>query len=85
VERSAEAFEKMSGEVSGASASVTQTSEKTGDEVQRFAGETLPEIRQLVSEMRELALSLRHVVDEVEQNPGVLLFGRPVKKRGPGE
>jgi len=85
VERSAEAFEKMSGEVSGASASVTRTSEKARDEVQQFAGETLPEIRQLVSEMRELSLSLRHVVDEVEQNPGVLLLGRPVKKRGPGE
>lgn len=85
LQRSAEAFEKMSHEVAGAGASATRAIEASQGEVQQFAAETLPEVRRLVSEMRELTNSLRRVADEVEQNPGVLLFGRPTKKKGPGE
>jgi phospholipid/cholesterol/gamma-HCH transport system substrate-binding protein len=85
VQRSAEAFEKMSNEVAGAGASATRTLEATRSDVRQFTAETLPEVRQLLSEVRELTNSLRQVTDQVEQNPSVLLFGKPTGKRGPGE
>jgi phospholipid/cholesterol/gamma-HCH transport system substrate-binding protein len=85
VQRSAEAFEKMSNEVAGAGASASRTLEATRSDVRQFTADTLPEVRQLVSEMRELTNSLRQVADQVEQNPSVLLFGKPPGKRGPGE
>jgi phospholipid/cholesterol/gamma-HCH transport system substrate-binding protein len=85
LQRSADAFEKMSNEVAGAGASATRTLEATRGDVRHFAAETLPEVRQLVAEVRELTNSLRQVADQVEQNPSVLLFGKPTNKRGPGE
>ena len=85
VQHSAEAFERMSNEVFIAGSSARQTLEATRGDVRQFAGETLPEVRQLVAEMRELTNALRRVADEVEQNPSVLLVGRPTRKRGPGE
>jgi len=85
VQRSAEAFEKMSKEVAGAGTSATKTLEATRGDVRQFAAETLPEVRQLVSEVRELTNTLRQVANQVEQNPSVLLYGKPAGKRGPGE
>jgi len=85
VQRSAEAIEKMSNEVAGAGASVTRTVEATRGDVRQFTAATLPEAQQLVVEMRELTSSLRRVAGELEQNPSVLLFGKPAQKRGPGE
>jgi phospholipid/cholesterol/gamma-HCH transport system substrate-binding protein len=85
LQRSADAFEKMSNEVAGAGASATRTLEATRGDVRQFTAETLPEVRQLVSDVRELTNSLRQVADQVEQNPSVLLFGKTAKKRGPGE
>ena len=85
VQRSAEAFEKMSNDIAGASASVTRTVEATRGDVRQFTAATLPEAQQLVAEMRELTSSLRRVAGELEQNPSVLLFGKPAQKRGPGE
>jgi len=57
----------------------------TRGDVRQIAAETLPEAQQLVVEMRELTSSLKRVAGELEQNPSVLLFGRPARKRGPGE
>jgi len=85
VQRSAEAFERMSNELAGAGASVTRTVEAARGDVRQFAAATLPEAQQLVVEMRELTSSLRRVAGELEQNPSVLLFGKPAQKRGPGE
>lgn len=85
VQHSAEAFERMSSEVSGDVGRARKTLEAMSGDVRQFAGETLPEVRQLVTEMRELTNALRRVADEVEQNPSVLLVGRPTRKGGPGE
>ena len=85
VQRSAEAFERMSNEMAGAGASAARTLEATRGDVRQFAAEALPEVRQLIAEARDLTNSLRQVADQVEQNPSVLLYGKPTKKRGPGE
>jgi phospholipid/cholesterol/gamma-HCH transport system substrate-binding protein len=85
VQRGAEAFEKMSNDVAGASAGVTRTVEATRGDVRQFTAATLPEAQQLVSDLRELTSSLKRVAGELEQNPSVLLFGKPAQKKGPGE
>jgi phospholipid/cholesterol/gamma-HCH transport system substrate-binding protein len=81
IQRSADAFDHMSNELALAGASTRATMNST----QQFTSETLPEIRLLVAELRELTHSLRRFSGELEQNPGVLLHGKAAAKRGPGE
>ncbi|MDO9053883.1 MAG: MlaD family protein [Gallionella sp.] len=81
IQRSADAFDHMSNELALAGASTRATMNST----QQFTSETLPEIRLLVVELRDLTHSLRRFSGELEQNPGVLLHGKAAAKRGPGE
>jgi phospholipid/cholesterol/gamma-HCH transport system substrate-binding protein len=85
VERSAEAFDRMANELAGAGASARGTLNDARADMTQFTGATLPEVRELVAELRGLTATLRRVGDEVERNPGVLLSGRRPAKRGPGE
>lgn len=81
VQRSAEAFDRMSNELTHAGARASGTL----DSAQQFSTSTLPEVHQLVLELRDLTASLSHVSDQLEQNPAVLLRGKPQAKYGPGE
>jgi phospholipid/cholesterol/gamma-HCH transport system substrate-binding protein len=81
IQKSANAFDRMTNELSSASISTRATMDST----QKFTSETLPEVQQLVQELHDLTRSLRRVSDELEQNPSVLLHGNPPAKRGPGE
>lgn len=81
VQRSADAFDRMSDEI-------TRVGARAGnvlDSAQQFSTSTLPEVHQLVLELRDLTVSLRRVSDQLEQDPGVLLRGKPQAKPGPGE
>jgi phospholipid/cholesterol/gamma-HCH transport system substrate-binding protein len=49
------------------------------------AGETVPQVQQLVMQLRDLTASLQRVSNQLEQNPSVLLYGKQTAKRGPGE
>jgi phospholipid/cholesterol/gamma-HCH transport system substrate-binding protein len=51
----------------------------------QFTSETLPEIQQLVTQLRDLTGSLQRISNELEQNPSMLLYGKQPAKRGPGE
>lgn len=75
LQRSADVFDNMSNELAraGTDASV------------KFTSETLPEIHQLVVELRDMTASLRRVGNQLEKNPSILLYGKPAEKRGPGE
>ncbi|MGC2047821.1 MAG: MlaD family protein [Gallionella sp.] len=81
VQRSADAFDHMASDLARAAASASGTLDGT----QQFTSETLPEVHQLVMELRDLTNSLRRFSSEVEQNPSALLYGKPAAKRGPGE
>lgn len=81
VQRSADAFDHMSNELAHAGTSASSTLDNT----RQFTSETLPEVHQLILELRDLTASLRHFSGELEQNPGVLLYGKPAAQRGPGE
>ncbi len=81
VQHSADAFDRMSDEI-------TRVGARAGnalDSAQQFSASTLPEVHQLVLELRDLTGSLHHVSDQLEQDPSVLLRGKPQAKPGPGE
>ena len=77
IQRSADAFDHMANELSRTGASASSALDDTR--------ETLPEVHQLVMELRDLTSSLRRFSGELEQNPNVLLYGKAAAKRGPGE
>jgi len=81
VQRSADAFDRMSNQLGHAGESASSALDST----RQFASETLPEIQQLVTQLRDLTGSLQRTSEQLEQNPSVLLYGKPVVKRGPGE
>lgn len=81
IQRSADAFDRMANELAHAGASAGSALDST----QQFTNETLPEVHQLVIELRGLTGSLQRVSGELEQNPSALLYGKPAAKRGPGE
>ncbi|MDD4928283.1 MAG: MlaD family protein [Gallionella sp.] len=81
LQQSADAFDRMTDQLGRASVNTSATMEST----RVFTGETLPEIHQLVIELRDLTRSLRRVSAEMEQNPGMLIHGKAAAKQGPGE
>lgn len=81
IQRSADAFDRMANELARAGASAGSALDST----QQFTSETLPEVHQLVIELRGLTSSLQRVSGELEQNPSALLYGKSAAKRGPGE
>ena len=85
VERSADAFDRMAGQLGAAGTNASGTIDDVRVDLQRFTAETLPEMRELVAELRELTATLQRAADRVERNPSTLLFGQPPSKRGPGE
>ena len=85
VEHSAEAFDRMTNAISRAGTSATDVIDGTRDDLVRFTSEGLPEVRQLVAELRDLTTTLSRVSSDLERNPSVLVWGRAAPKRGPGE
>ena len=81
VQRSADAFDRMAEQLGQAGASAVSAVDST----RQFTSETLPEIQQLVTQLRDLTGSLQRISDQLEQNPSELLYGKSAAKRGPGE
>ena len=88
----AEAVQDMAGEAARAGKELAQTSgevrklvEVNRPNIERFTGRTLPEIDELVTELRQLAGSLERLSRNLEREPGSLFFGRPAGTPGPGE
>ncbi len=81
----AEAVERMGNNVAVASASAGKTIDSVGGELQRFTGEVLPELQNMMSEMQVLAASMRRLSEQTERNPSSLIFGTSPVPLGPGE
>jgi len=75
IQRSADTFDAMSLELASAGSKASE----------RFTNETLPEVHKLIGELRDMTASLQRVSHQLEQNPSILLYGKPATKRGPGE
>jgi phospholipid/cholesterol/gamma-HCH transport system substrate-binding protein len=85
IERSADRFDRMADSMARAGTSGAQTFESTRADLQQFTSEGLPEVRQLVAELRDLTGTLNRISSDLDRNPSVLLYGRSPPKRGPGE
>jgi phospholipid/cholesterol/gamma-HCH transport system substrate-binding protein len=78
MQASADRFDRMTNDVARAGSGVRA-------DLREASGEILPEVRLLASELREVTGSLRRFSEQLEQNPSMLLYGRPASKPGPGE
>jgi phospholipid/cholesterol/gamma-HCH transport system substrate-binding protein len=85
IEKSADGFDRMNGEIARAGASANNTLADARADLRRAADEILPEARLIASELREVTGNLRRFSEQLEQNPSVLLYGKPAGKPGPGE
>ena len=85
LQKSADGFDRMSSEIARAGINANATLAGTRADLREASDEIVPEVRQLVSELREVTGSLRRFSAQLERNPGVLLYGKPAAKRGPGE
>lgn len=79
--RSADSLEHMGQEV-GLAAASTRTAM---DDTRQLSNDTLPQVQQLLQELRELTSSMQRLSDELEQNPSMLLHGKGANQPGPGE
>ncbi len=85
LQKSADGFDRMAAELARAGTRAGATLEGAREDLREEVKDTLPEIRLLAAELRAATASLRRFSEDLEQNPGVLLYGRPAAKRGPGE
>jgi phospholipid/cholesterol/gamma-HCH transport system substrate-binding protein len=83
--KSADAIERMGNEAAKASASVGDTVDSVGSDLQRFTRDALPELQQLMTDLDVLSASLRRLSEQTERNPASLLFGKSPVPPGPGE
>ena len=90
--QSATAITRMADEIRGigenlaaASASIEKTVDASSDGVVDFARNTLPEISQMVYELRLASENLRRMSEALEQDPSLLMYGAPEPEPGPGE
>jgi phospholipid/cholesterol/gamma-HCH transport system substrate-binding protein len=83
--RSADAVEKMGDAAALASKSAGETVDSVGADLKRFSSEALPELQQLLGELKVLSASLRRLSEQTERNPSSLIFGRSPVPDGPGE
>ncbi len=82
---SAEAIERMAKAAELASNRATVTLDAGTRGVHQIRSETLPEISRLVTELQQLATSLRSLSQQTQTHPSSLLVGAPVRPPGPGE
>ena len=85
VQKSADGFDRMTRDIARTGADAGTTLAGARADLRQAAAETLPEVRLLASELREVTATLRRFSEQVEQNPSVLLFGKASPPPGPGE
>ena len=85
ISKSAVAVKQVTEELARTGQTVEMVVQDSRPDIERFTGETLGETGLLIAELRELTSTLQRVVQQVEQNPDSLVFGRTAPVRGPGE
>jgi phospholipid/cholesterol/gamma-HCH transport system substrate-binding protein len=82
---SADGLERMAADVSRASSSVSGSVSDARGDIRQFTGEAQAQLGTAVADLGELAASLRRLSEQMERNPGALLYGKPAARPGPGE
>lgn len=71
--------------IKSAAGGVDRVANEGRQELTRFSRETSNQIGQALQELQRLGEALRRLVQKLEQNPNMLLLGRPRPQPGPGE
>ncbi len=85
ITRMAEQIRSMGENLAAASAGIEHTVNASSDDLVDFTRTTLPEISEMVYELRLAAENLRRMSEALAQNPSLLIYGAPAPKPGPGE
>jgi phospholipid/cholesterol/gamma-HCH transport system substrate-binding protein len=78
-------FQNMNQELARAGASFESALDGNRSNIEQFTGQTLGEAGLLVSDFRQLTLTLQKLAEELEREPSALIFGRSRPAPGPGE
>ena len=78
-------MEVMAAELGKAGIAVRRAADNGEEQLQRFGGETIPEINALVRELRVGASNLRRFSENLQRDPAVLIRGASPGRPGPGE
>lgn len=84
-EHSADAFDRMTASLTHAGENANDAIDTAHADLNQFGAQTLPELHLLITELRDLAASVKRTSDEIGNNPRTLIFGRPRREPGPGE
>jgi phospholipid/cholesterol/gamma-HCH transport system substrate-binding protein len=82
---SIKALQDMAQEITQTSRTANTVLASNQQPIEQFTHQTLSQVSLLVSELRQLAISLQRLAQQVEQEPDSLLFGRRPSLPGPGE
>jgi phospholipid/cholesterol/gamma-HCH transport system substrate-binding protein len=82
---SAQGVEVMAGKAGDASTRAAHAADAAASGVAQLSSETLPELSRLMSDLGQLAASLRQLSEQTTGSPSSLLLGRPAPSLGPGE
>ncbi len=82
---SAQGVEDMAAKAGEASTRAARAVDTAASGVAQLGSETLPELTRLMTDLGELATSLRRLSEQTTGNPNSLLIGRPAPSPGPGE
>ncbi len=83
--RSANVMQGMAQNVAHTSKEVGAMLSDNRQNIERFTRQALTETNLLVSELRQLTVSLQRLVRQLEQEPNSLIFGKQPLSPGPGE
>ncbi len=81
----AAALKNMADQLAATGVALRKRVNASGDRVQKFANETLPQAQATVEELRLAAENLRRMSEQLERNPSILIYGAPKPAPGPGE
>ncbi len=77
--------QKTLSSIKSAAGGVDRVANEGQRELTRFSRETSNQMGQALHELQRLGEALRRLVQKLEQNPNMLLLGRPRPQPGPGE
>ena len=85
LQATARSFDDMAAVMTAAGEKIDRYTGNSGDGIQQFSQQTLPELGALISELRQLADTLQGIGQNLEDDPRVLIYGRDLEVPGPGE
>lgn len=84
VNQAATSVKNAADRISETGTNATRVLNGIGNDVSYFTNQTQPELENLITDLRQLSVSIRRTSEQLEHNPSMLLFGKPVTP-GPGE